>query len=298
MASLNEIQDAIILADTYSFQLVDEMLANEKMGCTDCCSVDLIYSLIELTYSLERRISENIYNKTTDDLYTCLMTNLIGFSGSAGSINPNASIPGTIINVNTPNGPQWFNMTWDMMESSDEDPSGARYTFRSPLLLGWNPSAQDGTKLFEIGVDYDMYQDGNDGVFRFRAGNGIYQGSYIRFDSFQTYIAPPLPSIVTGVILVDNQSTYSITYNDNGAGVVVLPSGQQYLKDPMVDGQSMNVQLPNPANPEVIELTYTVYDSSGNVVGSPVVVQRPPGVGLNVSLMDIQYRHVFIITST
>src|SRR5688572_28112179 len=101
MVSVNQIEQAIILGDAFSFVLTEELRQEQIKGCEDCCDVSLLESIIELTYMLERRISlpTPLLDETTDALYTCLQTKLISYSGAGGTINPNASIPNTIIDV-------------------------------------------------------------------------------------------------------------------------------------------------------------------------------------------------------
>lgn len=204
---LENIENAIQLADQYSFELCEEMLAEEKKGCLDCCDLNLIANLIELTSQLERRVLRNEFDEDTDALYTCLMGKLIGYSGSTGTINPNASIPSINIGVTviTDGRPAWFDFYWDEMESSDEV-DGARFTYINPILDGWNPSLQTGTTLLYLGVDYDMYEGG---VVKLRSANGIYEQQSIRADNFQPYEAPPLPPPTTDYYIANDTNLKS-----------------------------------------------------------------------------------------
>lgn len=193
-----EINDLILIADGYTLELTKQLSTEMKKGCLNCGDSAKVMQITVLKSQLEYKISIGDYGTETQSIYNCLLDAVASYSGASISVDPNASIPNTIIDVTIigDNRPSWFDFSWDEMESSDEV-DGARYTYINPILNGWNPSLQTGTTLLYLGVEYDMY-DG--GIIRLRDGFGIYVGSSIRADNFQPYTAPPLPPTGTQFI--------------------------------------------------------------------------------------------------
>ncbi len=198
-----EILDEILIADGYLLTIQEEKLLEYYKGCSGASENAKQAQIIMLKEQLLYKISIEDYGEETEHLYSCLLKAVETYSGASISIDPNSNTPGTVIIVPTPEIPQWIDIPWNDLESEDEDANGARYTFRAPWLLGWNPAGfiQGGTQLVLDGslpVDdatpnYNMYTDGTNGVFRLKEGFGIYDGSYIRFVNYNSYIAPPLP---------------------------------------------------------------------------------------------------------
>lgn len=297
MATVLNIQNAIALGDAYSLMLTDELLVEEKKGCLDCCDMSIILSLIELTYMLERRLANNQLDSDTDALYECLLTKLIGYSGSAGSVNPNASIPNTIIDVTviSDGKPNPFDFNYSQMETADQDADGGRYTYINPLLDGWNPMLQDGTRLFyRINPvtgqpeNYDMYKGG---IIKFRPNNAIYESQSIRADNFQPYDAPPLPPAIAKA-LIDNRSSFDVLYNDNFTGSVTLLSGQQFFKNPIINGQSLVVRYPPNTT-----FTLSVYNANGTIFQNYVDFNNTGGLLTFTQVLDATKRYEFIVVN-
>lgn len=234
MVSLQDIEALVLVADSYMLELGEQKNSEQKKGCSADGMVAQIAQLIMLKEQLMYQVSIGDFGDRTALLYNCLSTAVQTFSGSNMAIDPNAVVPGVTIVVQPGTVPQWFDVPWSDMGSADEDENGARYTFRSSTILGWNPSVQDGTNLFELGVHYDMYSDGSQGVFRFREGYGIYEGSYVRFDNFQAYIAPPLPVVADKYLFNGTNSKSDGSPSVGGRNIMLYHDGSpQALISPL-----------------------------------------------------------------
>jgi hypothetical protein len=185
MATQQQIQDAILLGRSYRFELVDDLLTNLKKGC--CGNTSLIAQISGLISSLEHRIEDNIYNLTTNALYSCLLTSIANYSGASLTVDPNASLPNTIIEGGGGSGynpPNPVNITFADM--SGDDGSGGRTTYTNSGWVGWIPFLQTTgvIQLFD-GVDYDY--DVVTGTFTLLSdGNlpALYAGGIIRATSY------------------------------------------------------------------------------------------------------------------
>jgi hypothetical protein len=203
-----EINDLILIADGYTLEMTGQLSTEMKKGCLDCIDSARIMQITVLKSQLEYKVIIDDYGTETQSLYNCLLDAVADYSGASISLDPNASIPNTIIDVTIIGElrPAWFDFSWSEMESSDEV-DGARYTYINPVLDGWNPSTQmvGGVQLVR-GVNYDMYEGG---ILRLRDGFGIYEGSYIRLENFQPYTAPPLPPPVEDYYVANNTNQKS-----------------------------------------------------------------------------------------
>lgn len=190
MATINEIQEAIILADSYVFQLSDKMYSDDVKG--KCIDPSQIEGIADLVIQLEKRIDSNRLDSCTDDLYVCLLGKISDYNGEGLSLDPNASIPGTTIVIDVPadNRPDWMDVFYEMMDESGQD---GRLIYYNPLWLGFNPSLQfNGTQLL-LGIDYVLEENG--GV-RFlptsQVSPFIFPDTYFRAENYATniYSAP------------------------------------------------------------------------------------------------------------
>lgn len=291
MVSLQDIEALVLVADSYMLELGEQKNSEQKKGCSADGIVAQIAQLIMLKEQLMYQVSIDDFGDRTTLLYNCLSTAVQTFSGSNMAIDPNAVVPGVTIVVQSGTVPQWFDVPWSDMESADEDENGARYTFRSSAILGWNPSVQDGTNLFEIGVHYDMYSDGSQGVFRFREGYGIYEGSYVRFDNFQAYIAPPLPPPVIFNIYVFNNSSSPISYSANEGGDVPLEAGGVYENNFTIEGYVFGVKMP------VGTQTQTNIYNNGELVDT-YINTNPPNTGSFAGGMSPSLTYEWVVTDS
>lgn len=291
MITAEQIQDLVLIAESYSLILTEEMMEEQIDGCMDCGDSAKIWQIIILVEQINHKSYLEDFGSETEGLYYCLLDSIAKYTGASISVDPNSSTSGNTIVVESPldNRPIWFDLYWGEMESDTEDGDGARYDYINPLLEGWNPSLQTGTTLLYLGLDYDMYDGGH---IRLRAGRGIYDGQSIRADNFQPYDAPPLPPIEVGVALIQNNSSQSIDYNDDFAGLNALPAGEGYFKDPIVNDQSLYVQFPNETT-----LIYTCYNSDGSVFDT-LTLNAPPSTGFTSANMLLTKRYEFIITDT
>lgn len=285
MVTVEQIQEKVLLAKSYYQELMVGYTNDYEDGCKNCSTCELT-NIRRLCKRLLRRAADEILDEVTLDLYNCLLKAISAYSGSALAIDPNAYIPNTIIDVTiiSDGKPSWFDFPWNEMESSDEV-DGARFTYINPILDGWNPSLQTGDRLLERGKHYDMYEGG---VLVLRPTQGIYDLQFLRADNFQPYDAPPMPANV-GYALIKNQSTQGVTYNDNLDGIEVLPAGDSYEKNPIVDGQQMYIVIPLNRS-----LTYTRYNAD-NSIDYTITYTNTPVTSYTEDNMSITKRHEFII---
>lgn len=94
-----------------------------------------------------------------------------------------------------------------------------------------------------------------------------------------------------GYALIDNQSSITIQYNDNGGGLTNLLAGEQYVKDPIIAGQYINAKVPSGA-----VLQYRVYDENGTEIMFQEF-HNPPSVQFTQSAMSLDSRYEFIYTN-
>lgn len=167
MATIEQIQQGIQLADAYSFELTDTFFASQIKQCGDCCIADRIEKIIWLTSSLQHRIEYNILNEETDSIYECLLETIMDYSGMSLPVDPNALMPGVIIEVPSGNAPEPLRITYPDMNPLTPI-LGTEYN--NALWAGWNPFLQidNGPNLI-LGTDYVLLENG--GFFLVPAGN-------------------------------------------------------------------------------------------------------------------------------
>lgn len=214
-----EIQDSILLADLYTLEITDLLLAEQKKGCNGCKHEGPVNQITNLVLSLENRISRNDLGSDTAKIYTCLLTAIENFSGSS-VVDPNALVDGITIIVDGGSGsnlPPWIDVNWSEMTN---DVDGYRDTYYNPLWIGLNPAiTREGTIMYRVDVDYT--NDGN-GTIVFNDGKGFYDGSFFRAENYQPYgtVSPTIQVLVTWVtipnpptngIVDDNNNTFTFT---------------------------------------------------------------------------------------
>ncbi len=267
-----------------------KMINEQKKGCDDCADklVNQILQLIILTEQLYKRIEDGDYGEETDKLYDCLLGAVAGFSGASLSLDPNAVNPNITIDVTIigDQRPDWIDVDWEEMTN---DVDGYRDTYFNTDWVGWNPMIQVmGVVMYQLGIDYDNDGQGN---ITFREGKGLYEGQYFRAGNYQIY-TPPVNPVEEGSILLDNQSSQTITYSDNGGSTTNLGAGVAYGKNPITDGQSFVVNFPTGTT-----LTRTKYDGAG-VFEPPLVLTNPNTSTYGDFVMEIELGWYYVVIDT
>lgn len=293
MATQQQIQDAILLGRSYRFELVDDLLTNLKKGC--CGNTSLIAQISGLISSLEHRIDDNIYNLTTNSLYSCLLTSIANYSGASLSVDPNASLPNTIIEgggIIIDSRPDPIDVFYADM--SGDNGSGGRTTYTNADWIGWYPYLQTRgvVQLYE-GKDYSynvstgtfiLLPDALSGI------TGIYEGGSIRAVNYsRTSDVPDAPFV--SYISLNNVSTQSIVYNDNGSGDVTLVAGDDFYKTPVISGQSFVTTYPVGTT-----LNFGVYDVNGLVFSESF--PNPPSLANTLNSMSTDRYYVVDVIDT
>lgn len=118
MASKLDIGNAIIRAYAYAIELTDELADEHDKGCYDCVDASSIECLLWLSEELQNRSDRDVFDKDTDALYEQLLEATSAYYGD-DTVDINASIPYTIINVGGAGIAQWGFITGDITEQSD-----------------------------------------------------------------------------------------------------------------------------------------------------------------------------------
>lgn len=120
MASKIDIGNSIIRAYNYAIQLTDELADEHDKGCLDCVDASNIECLLWLSEVLQDRSDRDVLDKDTDALYEQLLEATSAYYGD-DNIDPNASIPYTIINVSGGGSgiAAWGFITGDINQQSD-----------------------------------------------------------------------------------------------------------------------------------------------------------------------------------
>jgi len=200
MATQQQIQDAILLGRSYRLELVDDLLSNLKKGC--CGNTSLIAQISGLISSLEHRMEDNIYNLTTSALYTCLLTSIANYSGASLSVDPNASLPNTVIEGGGSGGFYWPNAIDILYEDmSGDDGSGGRTIYTNASWIGFTPFPHTVGNV-DLIIDEDFSYDILTGTMELlpNAPSGvtaIYGGGRIRVDGYaKDGSTPPVNTLV------------------------------------------------------------------------------------------------------
>jgi len=154
--TIEEIQDTILLANSFTLELTDLLLEEQKKGCSGCKYEGQINQINNLVLSLENRISRNDLSLDTYKIYSCLLTAIENFSGSS-VIDPNALVSGITIIVDgggsgddTPDSIDVF-----YSDMTGDDGNGGRTTYTNTDLIGWIPFIQTlGVSMLYIDVDF------------------------------------------------------------------------------------------------------------------------------------------------
>lgn len=284
-----EILDLIQISDAYSLELTEDLLDEEKNGCVSCSDANKIMQLIILKRQLIYKISIDDYGTETQKLYSCILSAIANYSGASISVDPNSSTPNTTIDVIIIGNESPYEITFSWSNFIDNGLAG-RVRYENPAWAGWIPIISiDNMPFLVEGVDFQNLLSG--GFILLSGGNvpAVYNGQVIRSLGYSPSSIPP---IVLGVVLIQNNSVQSISYNDNFGGLTTLPAGQDYEKDPIIDNQQMYVAFPTGTT-----MTYTRYNSDGTV-NFTVTYSNPSAVNYTESNMSITKRHEFIITTT
>lgn len=284
MAQQVEIQELLLLADGYLIELGDIIFLEQTSGCLDCSDVDLAYNILELQLALQHKLDTSDYGEQTDVLYACLQKVIQNYSGASLTVDPNAQIPNTTIDVTTLGNNRPYEITFGWSDFIDNGLDG-RVRYENPYWVGFNPILSvDNMPYLVLGVDYDLLATG--GFVLLSGGNlaALYDGQIMRAVGYEPYVAPPT---VVGVALIDNQSSISISYQDDGGSLTALPAGQQFFKDPIIDHQSLYIDYTG------TRLEQTEYNADGTIFFHIVLT----GSGTTISNMDITKRYEIIITN-
>lgn len=305
MAVVQDITNLILLADGYLLSLQEDRLAEQVKGCSGCSSSAIMQQVIMLKEQLLYQVEIEDMGERTDSLYTCLLQAIENYSGASITVDPNASIPNTVIDVTVVGNDSPYDITiqWsDLLNTGD----AGRTRYENPLWAGWLPILWvDSTTKLYYNVDGhidDIILLPSGGFMLNPNGNVpvLYDGQVISAMGFSPFTAPPLPAF-QGLVLLGNNSSYDIVYNDNFAGNVTLPTGQQYIKDPIVNGQTFVTNFSRTVSGVARSITYQRYNENGTPDGAPVVIAAanyPTPAVLTVSGMSITKTHRFTVADT
>ena len=126
MATYDEIETSLTLADAYVIEISEEMYAAD-ISCGDG-DPQKILCLMMLSTQLRADIAAGINNETTTILYGKLLSILSQFSGAALAIDPNVIIPGQTIIVVAQAG--------DIMQTDVVYPGDGEFDYDFPELIG------------------------------------------------------------------------------------------------------------------------------------------------------------------
>lgn len=187
MATTQQIRDAILLGRSYRFEIVDNLLTELKKGC--CGNTTLIAQISGLISSLNHRIDDNLYNDTTNALYSCLLSSIADYSGASLSVDPNASLPNTIIEGGGGSGdsrPDPLLITWnDLVDTGTAE----RYEYNNTLWAGFIAFLEvDNAPWLTEGVDVNNKSTGG-----FTLVTPIYYGQQIRAVNYASTNPPSNP---------------------------------------------------------------------------------------------------------
>ena len=253
MVSKLDIQNAILRAYGYMVQLTDELATEQGNGCIDCYDASKIECLLWLSEDLQDRVDRNVSGKETDALYEQLLEALSGYNYES-VVDPNASIPYTIINVGGEGGGAGV---WGMIIGNIQDQEDLM------ALLATKADIGDG-----LITPVNVYIVGSDAVIEAQSG------SQITWKIGTTIVSHPSPQTLPIADATDNyfrkdwiaMTTSGLIVvqgveSQNAATPPNLTSGQIGLTIVDVYGDIINSEPPQPPV-DISAPAWTVY---GNV---------------------------------
>lgn len=254
--TVEEINDLILIADGFSYELGQELLIEEKKGCEDCGDVATIMLLTILKSQLEYQVSIGDYGTQTEKLYACLLSAVANYSGASITVDPNAQIPNTIIDVTIVGNDSPYEITFDWADFIDNGFDG-RVRYENPYWTNWNPILSiDNMPYLVLNVDYALLSTG--GFVLLPNGNvpQVYDGQLMRSVGYEPYTVVVTPPIIT----VQPQSQ-AVTIGDP---LALNFTGSNYY---FIQWQKDNVDIQGATS-----ATFEIADFQAGDVGSYTVV--------------------------
>lgn len=181
MATVEQVQDLILIAKGYLLELAQNIVDEWEDGCNGCA---LKTSLkIQQVILLSEQLQQATEQDKIDSLYACLLSAVANYSGASIAVDANSKVPSIDIDVTIvgDNRPDWIDVSWTDMTN---DVTGYRDTYFNAEWVGFDPMIQiGGVVMYQRGVDY--VNDGN-GTIVFASGKGLYQGQFFRAGNFKS----------------------------------------------------------------------------------------------------------------
>lgn len=288
MITVEEITEAILRAKGYQAELTEELLEEQKAGCMDCKDQRDINRIENLVVSLENRIVRFDLGEDTTKLYNCLLLAIGNYHDGALSIDPNATVPSIIIDVEviTDSRPNELTFYWSDLIDNGED---GRVRYENPLIKGWTPMIVIGDvdKHLLKFRDFIPLEDG--GFELVNTGNvpSMFNGQVGWIVGYEPYATPEPTYPSAGTYRLVNNSSIDTSYFISSS-------------IPLVSGQTVNAAfsfgdtlIGSISNGE--KLNFTRYLSDGTV-DLTLELTNPPSTQLSTSIMDQNKSYEFIYT--
>lgn len=199
MAVVEQITSLLLIADAYILELASEILEDYKKGCDECAikPKGKLQQVIMLKEQLSYQVSVDDMGTVTDLLFSCMLKAIDTYSGASISVDPNANVPNTTIDVEIigNDSPYEVSLEWDDFIDNGEE---GRIRLEMPEWVEWLPILSLDNVYLNFGNpflpdDFKVLSTG--GIELLPTGNtpAIYDGQTLRAVGYQPYTAPPDP---------------------------------------------------------------------------------------------------------